>query len=303
MGKSALKVGVLVFFAGLAFGAHPVNAQLNNSWVSQSGNDLSPCDRTNPCLTFAAAIARTNPRGEINVYDSGDFGPVTITKSITIDGGGTFASIGAVGVNAIVVSAGANDRVVLRNLSLNGYGTGLNGIRFLSGRFLTIDRVDISSFVGNGVDMAHSGAGTLVVKDSSISSVARGIRMTAAGGFSIASIRTVSIFAAGAGGLELASGNTVATVFDSAFTGNGGPAVGTLGGNGVINVKSSVLSHNAVGVSAGSAGSLIRLTNNAIQNNTIGFSLVGGATIATAGENKTGGNGGAGAPNGLVTLE
>ena len=38
-------------------------------------------------------------------------------------------------------------------------------------------------------------------------------------------------------------------------------------------------------------------------NNTTGFSLVGGATIASAGENKTGGNGGAGAPNGSVPLE
>ena len=287
----------------LALQVGPAAAQLDRTWVSAAtGNDANPCTRLSPCLTFAGALAETGPGGEINVIDAGEYGPVTIGQAVTIDGGGTFASIAAPAAHGIVVSAGPNDKVILRNLSLNAGGTGLSAIRFLTGRQLAVVNCDIYGFQ-TGVEMAHTAPGNLAVKDTYISGVTRGLRITAAGGFSIATIKNVSVFGATAAGLEVASGNAFATVVDSVFTGIGGPAVVVSAGTGNINVKSSVLSHNAVGVSAASSGSLIRLTNNLIQNNTTGFSLVGGATIASAGENKTGGNGGAGAPNGSVPLE
>ena len=50
------------------------------------GSDSNPCTRMSPCLTFAAALAQTSAGGEIDVVDPGDFGPVTITKAITIFG-------------------------------------------------------------------------------------------------------------------------------------------------------------------------------------------------------------------------
>ncbi|HTB00051.1 MAG TPA: hypothetical protein VK804_06205, partial [Bradyrhizobium sp.] len=57
--------------------------------------------------------------GEIDVLDPGGYGPVTITKSITIDGKG-MASILASGTNGITVNAGSTDVVILRNLSISG---------------------------------------------------------------------------------------------------------------------------------------------------------------------------------------
>ena len=47
------------------------------------GSDSNPCARSSPCLTFAAALAQT-AGGEIVVLDPGDFGPVIITKALTI---------------------------------------------------------------------------------------------------------------------------------------------------------------------------------------------------------------------------
>jgi hypothetical protein len=44
--------------------------------------------RTAPCKTFAGAISNTAAGGEIDVLDPGGFGALTITKAITIDGGG-----------------------------------------------------------------------------------------------------------------------------------------------------------------------------------------------------------------------
>ena len=67
------------------------NAQATRTWVSGVGDDANPCSRTAPCKTFAGAISKTAVNGEIDCIDPGGFGAVTITKSITIDGGGTFA--------------------------------------------------------------------------------------------------------------------------------------------------------------------------------------------------------------------
>src|SRR6201988_543245 len=91
-----------------------LHAQASRTWVSGVGDDANPCSRTAPCKTFAGAISKTATLGYINVLDPGGFGAVTITKSITIDGGpfkpGILASL-TTGI--IVNAAGAN--VVLRN--------------------------------------------------------------------------------------------------------------------------------------------------------------------------------------------
>src|ERR1700753_680246 len=115
---------ILVFFTPIVALA-PAHAQATRTWVSGVGDDVNPCSRTAPCKTFAGAISKTAAGGEIDVLDPGGFGTVTITKAITIDGGGTLASILASGTNGINVNAGASDIVILRNLSINGAGTTL----------------------------------------------------------------------------------------------------------------------------------------------------------------------------------
>src|SRR5258707_3375226 len=84
MTKSALSSALLgtLFVAGLAIA--PAHAQATRTWVSGVGDDANPCSRTAPCKTFASAISKTAPAGEINVLDPGGFGAVTITKSISI---------------------------------------------------------------------------------------------------------------------------------------------------------------------------------------------------------------------------
>src|SRR5947207_4532442 len=117
---------VLCFGVSLIAWLPDAQAQ-TRTWVSGVGDDLNPCSRTAPCKTFAGAISKTVARGEINCTDPGGFGAVTITRSITIDCGGTFGSILAAGTNGVNVN-GTNIVVVLRNLSIQGAGTGLVGI-------------------------------------------------------------------------------------------------------------------------------------------------------------------------------
>src|SRR5947209_87552 len=92
-------------------------AQENRTFVSVLGDDANNCRRVHPCKTFAGAITRTNPGGEIDVLDTGGFGTIPITKSVTIDGGGFVASSLASGTNGINVNAGADDVVILKHLS------------------------------------------------------------------------------------------------------------------------------------------------------------------------------------------
>ena len=127
-------------------GSSMAYAQATRTWVSGVGDDANPCSRTAPCKTFAGAISKTAAKGEISVLDPGGFGAVTITKSITIAGAGENASILASGQNGIIINAAAGDVVTLRNLQLNGAGTGLVGIKFIAGGALVVDHLNVWGF-------------------------------------------------------------------------------------------------------------------------------------------------------------
>src|SRR6185312_11086357 len=149
---------VVLLWAGLA------GAQASRTWVSGVGDDANPCSRTAPCKTFAGAISKTAAGGEIDALDPAGYGAVTITKAITIDGGGgQVASVLVAGTNGIVVQAGPSDVVILRNLRINGIGTGINGIRFLAGKDLNVENCYIFGFTTNGIDVALNQATTASV--------------------------------------------------------------------------------------------------------------------------------------------
>lgn len=154
-----MKFNAMKLLAIVVLGAGVMYGQASRTWVSGVGDDANPCSRTAPCKTFAGAISKTAAGGEIDALDPGGFGALTITKAITLDGGGgQVASVLVAGTNGIVVAAGANDVVIIRNLRINGIsGTGvggLNGVRFLSGKDLNIENCVIFGFTQNGLDIA-----------------------------------------------------------------------------------------------------------------------------------------------------
>ncbi len=141
----------------------------SRTWVSGVGDDVNPCSRTAPCKTFAGAIAKTAVGGEIDCLDSGGFGTVIITKSITIDGTGVLGSILAAlstGININLNNpADAAKTVRLRGLSINGVGTGINGINFMSAGFVSIEDCVIDGFTANGINVD---TGTVFVRNTTI---------------------------------------------------------------------------------------------------------------------------------------
>src|SRR5271170_5602077 len=139
---------VLLALVGMLLLVQPASAQASRTWVSGVGDDANPCSRTAPCKTFAGAISKTSAGGEIDALDPGGFGAVTITKAITLDGGGgQVASILVSGTNAINVNAGASDVVILRNLRINGIlnsgSPGLTGVAVNSAGKVVIEKCDI----------------------------------------------------------------------------------------------------------------------------------------------------------------
>lgn len=148
----------LFFTAALAV-PQAAGAQATRYLVSGVGDDVNLCSRTAPCKAWAGAISKTADGGEINALDSGGFGAVTITTSITLDGNGAHASILACGANGGVTVNTINDptdKVTLRALRINGCrggatvaGTyGVNAVRVGS---LRIEDTRIFGFEQAGV--------------------------------------------------------------------------------------------------------------------------------------------------------
>src|SRR3982751_2767192 len=127
--KARFSVHVLLCLLIMLTFSVAAQAQATRTWVSGVGDDANPCSRTAPCKTFAGAISKTAAGGEINALDPGGFGGVTITKPITISGTGTHASILVSGAHGVTINAGLGDTVTLRNISLQGVGSGLVGVR------------------------------------------------------------------------------------------------------------------------------------------------------------------------------
>src|SRR6185295_8624812 len=167
------------------------NAQATRTWVSGVGDDVNPCSRTAPCKTYAGAISKTAKDGEISTLDPGGFGAVTITKSITINGGGAgqgYGSILASLVNGVIINitdpADVRKTVRLDWLNINGASTGLDAIRFIGGTALFVENTLIDGFTGDGIEASSASLAAvnqLHMRNVSIRNVANGININNSG--------------------------------------------------------------------------------------------------------------------------
>ena len=302
MKKIALTLAVLGTTLLAGFYTAPAHAQATRTWVSGVGDDANPCSRTAPCKTFAGAISKTAAGGEIDALDPGGFGALTITKSITLDGGGgQVASVLVAGTNGIVVSAGSNDVVVLRNLRLQGNlgnavtGTpGLDGIKYISGALVRVMNCNIDGFSLSGIEVATSTASELEVSNTTITNVkVAGITLGNTASHLFGSMDNSQItYSFGAGISTSGAGNVNFTVAKSVISGTI-TAVQAGGANSTLNIDSSTVTFNTTAFSATTTGAVVRASNNNAYNNTNVFSATGGGTTQTDGTNKVGGSGGA----------
>jgi hypothetical protein len=302
--------------------ATTASAQATRTWVSGVGDDANPCSRTAPCKTFAGAISKTAPSGEINCLDPGGFGALTITKSIAVDCTGVEAGMLVSGTNGFVVSAAPTDVVVIRGIDIEGLGTtstSLNGIKVLTAASVSIENCIIRGFGstngtdGNGVFVANSGATKVLVLDTLIENNANGgvWVQPQSGGSDLITVNRVQInnnkFGVVASDDTLGSLKINGTVRDSTVGNNSqnGITVSEASGSDdtlvVDNV--SVVGNANRGLVADGATAGLLVSNSTIFGNQAGVVGQNSGLVLSYGNNRLNGNNGAdGAFSGPVAL-
>ena len=253
----------LMLFVLVAAFAATAPAQNNRSAVSLLGSDANPCTTTAPCRSFGAAMAQTNPGGEIIALDTAGYGAFTIDRPITVSGApGIHAALTITTGVGISINVSSGDRVVLRNLVLIS-GGGSTGIDIP-----TAAETRVFDCVVRGFTFA-------------------GINMSAAGGVSV---DRCTIIENGTYGINVGSTTTTparATINDSLIAGNNLGIVAEQ--YSAIVVVGSRLTGNATGAEAtstvgvGSAPADMTLERCAIINNTangVFATSVGGNNVA-----------------------
>jgi hypothetical protein len=305
-----------VVILGFSTGAF---AQATRTWVSGVGDDVNPCSRTAPCKTFAGAISKTAANGEINCLDSGGFGAVTITKSITIKCEGCIGGILAANTSGVIVNDSASGTpgtaiVTLSGLDIEGDFSGITGVRFFSGATLHVHKTQIRGFRqsgggGNGILIDPStGTRKIFVADSYITdngslvtNAGMLIKPTAGASVNVSlnntqiESNTNGIFMDGSGGAGVCN----LSVKNSVLAGGtfNGISVSSTGGIFKALVSGTTMhANNGNGATVAGGSATLRLGDDTITNNGTGVSASGGGTLQSFKNNMIGGNTADGTP-------
>jgi hypothetical protein len=284
--------------------AAPAQAQLSRTFVSSFGSDANNCDHPTPCRTFFGAHAKTNAGGEIVVLDPGAYGGLTITKSISIvnDGVGA-ASMFVSGTNiGIDISAGVNDKIVLRGLTINGLGTGSGnaGIQFNTGRSLTIENCVIRNLALDGIIFTTNASSSLAVSNTLVAdNGSGGILVVPAGSGTVKAVfNHVEVVNNGIAGIsvdgENSTGTVNATASNSVAANNGGNAFTAQSAAGhaltTLTVVQSVAANNLDGLVAIGTNAILRVAQSTVTGNTDGWQALNGGSVQSYGDNYIDGN-------------
>jgi hypothetical protein len=257
-------------------GAVPAQAAgAPRTFVSAAGSDANNCTNVaTPCRHFATAFAATAPSGEIFVLDPANYGSLTITYAVSIEGHGWASIAPPNGGNAITINAGPGDSVSLHGLSIDGTGAtgGTNGIVLNSAGSLTVTNCTLQNFAGsfttgNGILMQPT-AGTLafsITNTTASNNAFAGINFfTPSGAPSangvidhvVANANQMGIFVEP---FNATGGSIVVTISDSIASNNSNN--GIFAGNGSAAIKLSIdkatTSGNATGITAGAPANVL----------------------------------------------
>ena len=296
--KNTLRSKLLAVAFLVAASITLAHAQATRTWVSGVGDDVNPCSRTAPCKTFAGAISKTAEGGEIDALDPAGYGTLTITKSITIDGGtgSGWASVlnsSVTGFNINVTTNPSTSVVLLRNITINGASkcvtagcAGLRGINYTAGDRVFVLDCHIENQSTNGILVNKTATGTLYVEDTDFMNVATAISATTTAGTAIVQANHISVEGSTSG--VVLNANCQGIVTESFFGRNiGGSA--TQAGNGcTLDISHTKLISNSNAVNA-VAGSTVRVNDCEIYDNTNGFTGTA-SSIQSGGNNRVAGN-------------
>ena len=282
--------------AACAGAVAPAQAMVNQAVVSNAGVDSAACGApTNPCRTLQVAHNNTVAGGEVDIINSGDFGPVAITKSISIvnDTAGEASVVQpAAGASAISINTGPSGVVHLRGLNIDGRNSAAFGVVISSAATVDIVGCVARRFVNHGIFHGASTGSKVLIDRTITSENANGIviRPTMSTFVTItrstmANNSSFGLYVNGALAPQVA---TVATsVVDSAATRNqqGFHAVtGATQATTKLALNNVMASANAYGVVAATS-SVISLAHSLVSDNSVSGAHRAGGTILSLGDN------------------
>lgn len=246
--------------ATLFLSAASLFAASAHTWVSATGSDANTGTAAKPYADFATAVANTAAGGIVSVLGPGDYGPVTITQSITIDGTGG-GSIGFAGAGeGIYIDPSVASTIVLRNLAVDGGGTGSDGI-FIASTVpvavnVVIDSCQIEGFTQIGVGLGSEGPEYVVIRNTVITGGTLGVRTF--------------------------QSNPIGTPNDHVsldhVTIQGATTAGVFTRDGNVDISNSNIVQSLVGIQADSSATL-SVESTMITSNTNGVCIYSGSTV------------------------
>ena len=264
-------------------------------FVASYGNDGNQCTFGSPCKTFQQAVNVVDAGGEVTAIDSAGFGPITITQAVTITSppGVEAGIVPAAGGAAIIVNT-FGGTTVLRGLTLEGQGTGTDGVQVIgTGRIEIFDCV-IRNFSHDGIyiNTGVFGGGinpntVLISNTTAVDNSAAGIELTPTNPFLGRGVFTnVTTAGNGGSGILLDGTQTGTGAFvDVQLSGivsdsNGGDGITVKGvGDVKVDMRNSVSSNNA-GYGLSVSNAKVSISNNSLVLNTqAGFSNINSGTL------------------------
>jgi hypothetical protein len=282
--------------ASSLFAAPAQAAGAPRTFLSAAGSDGNNCTNVaTPCRHMAAAYAATAANGEIYVLDPANYGSLTITGPVSIEGHG-WASIAPVANNpAITINANPGDKINIIGVVLDGTGLSITtGIDFKSGGRLIVQDSVIRNFTSDGIHFQPNSAGQLFVSNTLVSDNGSiGINIISGSGAVGGALSHVSMEGNGGHGLAVDSTGTAVnvTVSDSVASGNGGNGIIAHvfpSGTSNVMVRNSTITNNDTGLNAN--GGVIWITRSTITGNGTGWSNSNGGAVLTFGDNDILGN-------------
>ncbi|MBI3148359.1 MAG: right-handed parallel beta-helix repeat-containing protein [Betaproteobacteria bacterium] len=281
--KTLTPIFLAVLGLGLASTAHAAQ----RTFVSTTGNDAntaSNCGPATPCRGFAAALTVTDVGGEILAVGSGGYGPVALTKSVSIIAApGVYAGVSVFGGSGITIAT-AGVSIVLRGLTINGLG-GSSGVSMTNGTKLSVENCVISNFTGGqGIDV--NTAATVRVVDSLFRDNSTGISVRYGATADISNTKLVGN-AYGIWTEGVAAGTTTTSVSDSVVTGSGTAGIAAVGSLAGATARTEVIrttvSNGGTGVlSQATAGTAVMtLSESMVTGNTTGLAQSASGGTAT----------------------
>ena len=280
MKKTVLSFAVGLLIAPALFAQTLPQRTFVSAQRGLDANTAMNCSPTNPCRSFGAALTVTAPSGEVVALDSGGYGPVTISGSVSlIAPSGVYAGITVSSGTAITINGTGTERVALRGLSLNGSGTAV-GVSASDLGVLLVEECRITGFLqGVNVSLRTS----LAAVRSTFLANGRGIQ--ASGTFARAAVGA-STFNGNFVGVQALSGASV-DIADSHLIGNG---FGLSGYAGRVSCTRCLISEGTVGIEAAQPGGEARLTGSTLTGLDTAMQVHTSGVLYSLGDNAVTGN-------------